>query len=43
MQEKEAIILDGKATAAQIRLELAEKVKQRTALGKRVPRVWQLF
>ena len=37
MQEKEAIILDGKATAAQIRLELAEKVKQRTALGKRAP------
>ena len=29
MQEKDAIILDGKATAAQIRLELAEKVKQR--------------
>ena len=37
MQQKEAIILDGKATAAQIRLELAEKVKQRTALGKRAP------
>ena len=36
-QETQAIILDGKATAAQIRVELAEKVKQRLAQGKRAP------